>query len=244
MATMKKKSMRQGSALLLLLLPMLVTASDLSWYIAGRTSIGRMVMKNADHDGSVGTGVLIQGVTDGEFLETTKRDYSNGIGGAVGFDRGSWRFESELLWRYRSDWDLTAPTPSTGKVTLFRTNYGTTTLFLNAMRRGAIARQWSWEAGAGIGLIRKVYESEFYLRGEQRDLPTDIQVKDRSTETDFGWQLLAGIRWQFGERWSAHLRYRHADFGDLHAGPFGQRSERVEADLDTHEATLGFERSL
>ena len=241
---MKKSSMRRGSALLLLLLPMLVTASDLSWYIAGRTSIGRMVMKSADHDVSVGTGALIQGVTDGEFLETTKRDYSNGIGVAVGLDHGAWRFESELLWRYRSDWDLTAPTPSTGKVTLFRTNYGTTTLFLNAMRRGALGGQWSWEAGAGIGLVRKVYESEFNLRGEQRGLPSDILVKDRSSETDFGWLLLAGIRWQFGERWSAHLRYRHADFGDLHAGPYRQRSERVSAELDAHEATLGFERSL
>ena len=236
--------MRHGFGLLLLALPLLTTASDLSWYIAGGTSIGRMVMKNADHDNSVGTGVLIQGVTDGDFLETTKRDYSNGLGGAIGFDSGPWRLEGELLWRYRSDWDLTAPTPADGKVTLFRTNYGTTTLFFNAVRRGALSTQWSWEAGAGVGLVRKAYDSEFAKRGDTRGLPSEILARDRSTDLEFGWQLLAGIRWQFAERWSAHIRYRHADFGELQAGPYHQQNENVSADLEVHEATLGFERSL
>lgn len=236
--------MRQGFALLLLVLPILSTASDLAWYVAGRTSIGRMVMKNADHNGSVGTGVPIQGITDGEFLETTKRDYSNGIGGAIGFDRGDWRLESELLWRYRSDWDLAAPTPSDGTVTLFRTNYGTTTLFLNVMRRGAFGGRWFWEAGAGVGMVRKAYDSELDKRSDTGGRLSDVQIKERSTETDVGWQLLAGVSRKIGEHWSVHLRYRHADFGDLQAGPYQPRSERVTADLDAHEATLGFERSL
>lgn len=236
--------MRRGFALLLLVLPAVSLASDLDWYIAGRTSIGRMVMKNADHYNSVGTGVSIGGITDGAFLETTKRDYSNGIGGAIGFDSGPWRLEGELLWRYRSDWDLTAPTPADGTVTIFRTNYGTTTLCLNAMRRGSLGTRWYWEAGAGIGLVRKAYDGEFDKRGDVRGLPSEILIKSSRAETDFAWQLLAGVTRQIGEHWSVHMRYRHADFGDLQAGPYRLRSEHVSADLAAHEMTLGFERSL
>ena len=241
---MRHKFAMLGLAMLLPVLPMLVAAGEMNWYLAGRTSIGRMVMSNADHGASVGTGVLIRGVMDGAFLETTTKDYSNGIGGAVGLDSGPWRLEGELLWRYRSDWDLTAPTPSDGNVTLFRANYGTTTLFLNAMRRGALGRRWFWESGAGVGLVRKTCQSEFTKRGDARGLPSEILIKDSSTGTEFGWQLLAGVTRQIGEHWSFHIRYRYADFGDLEAGPYGQRSEHVKADLNTHEMPLGFERSL
>ncbi len=236
--------MRHGLGLLLLVLPVLATAGEVSWYAAGRTSIGRMMMNNADHGGTVGTGVLIGGVTDGALLETSTRDYSNGIGGAIGLDSGPWRLEGELIWRYRSDWDLTAPTPAEGNVTLFRTNYGTTTLFLNAMRRGALGGRWFWESGAGLGLVRKKYESEFTKRGDARGLPSEILLKESSHGTDFGWQLLAGITRGIGEHWSLHIRYQYADFGNLEAGPYGQRNERVNADLHSHEMTLGFERSL
>ena len=225
-------------------LPAFVQAADVEWYVGGRTSLGRMLMEDARHGDSVGSGQVIGNIGDGAFVDTDARDYSNGIGIAAGLELDRWSLEAELLWRYRSDWDLAAPTPSRGVVSLFRTNYGTTTLFFNGMRRGALGARWHWEAGLGAGLVRKVFDSEFIERGEVRDLPDELVIEDSRTEVDVGWQLLAGLTRSIGERWRLHMRYRYADFGALKAGPYDQRNEHVSGDLQVHEVTLGFDRHL
>lgn len=215
-------------------------ADDLTWYTGIETSVGRMLMEDNTHGNTIGTGQTIGGIVDGALVEKNIHDWSNGLGAVLGIEAGPWRGELEGIWRYRSDWDLSAITPSIGTVTNVFTNLGTTTVMANGMRRGSLGARWAWEAGAGIGVVRKRFDAEYIERAQSRALPDTVFERDKTVH-DFAWQLFAGIAWQFGEHWSFNTRYRYVDLGDLDAGPFPPRPGRVKGDLAMHELTLGFQ---
>jgi opacity protein-like surface antigen len=224
----------------LLVLAMTTNAAELTWYTGFETSVGRMLMDDNSHDDSIGTGQSINGIVDGALVERDVRDWSNGLGLSFGVESGGWRVEAEGIWRYRSDWDLSAITPSIGTVINVFTNLGTTTLMFNGMRQGQLAGNWYWEAGAGIGVVRKKFAAEYIERAQSRAQP-DFIVERNKTAHDFAWQVFAGLAWQFGDHWALHSRYRFMDLGDLEAGPFPGRAARVNGDLASHELTIGFQ---
>ena len=162
---MNKKTLRLGR-FVGVFIALLITAGitfDISadtLYVAAKISGGYATIDDITDKGSIGTGLPVAGIIDGGIVEDDFTDYVYGVGFSIGRRIDYWALEAELIWRYRSDWDLTVPTPAIQTITNIFTNIETTTLLVNAIRRGPINQHWSWEAGAGIGIAHNILESE------------------------------------------------------------------------------------
>lgn len=222
--------------------PVMTTAAEEnSSYLALRTSLGLNIFDNMSHNGTVGTGQQIGPFIDGRLDDDRIDDYTAGIGAAYGRDIGPWRLEAELIWRYRSDWDMVMPTPSIQAVTNSFTNVGSTTLMLNGARTGKLAGQWRWQAGVGIGVVYNQVEATFIEREGPNGRP-ELKLKDRSNHTDFSWNVFTGVSRPLGEKWLMHLQLRYIELGELEAGPFRGRDIHLSADHRAPEFQFSFGR--
>ena len=213
------------------------------WYAAAKILGGYATVEDITDKGSIGTGQPVNGITDGDILEEEFDDYVYSVGFSVGKHVGYWALEAELTWRYRSDWDITAPTPAIQTITNVFTNIETTTLLFNAIRRGPINEHWSWEVGAGIGLAYNTLESE-YIEREVPGITPEMVFKDPSKNTELTWNVLAGVTRELGGPWTLNVRYRYIDFGDLEVGPFPMRNSKVFGTWSSHEVQFSLERDL
>ena len=214
-----------------------------SLYIAAKISGGYATTDDITAKGSIGTGLPVNGIIDGNIVENEFTDYVYGVGFSIGRRVDYWAFEAELIWRYRSDWDLTSPTPAIQTITNVFTNIETTTILINAIRRGPINQHWSWEAGAGIGIARNVLESD-YIEREVPGVTPELVFKDTSKSVEFTWNVLAGVTRELGGPWTFNARYRYIDFGDLEAGPYPSRNSKVFGTWSSHEVLFSIERDL
>ncbi len=226
---------------LLVTLPNLANAED--WYLAGRLSTGLALLEDITHKGTIGTGAPVGNDFDGSLADGDIDDLTGGIGIALGRSTGNWDIEAEFIWRYRTDWDIAVRTYSLQAITNVFTNVATSTLLLNATRRIPINVHWSWEVGAGIGLVANDQEGKYIERGVPGITPQRV-FKDETNSTDFSWNAILGVSRKLGESWALSLRYRYIDLGDLHIGPFPSRTGEVFADHTSHELMLSFERRL
>ena len=217
-------------------------ADTLRWYVSAKTSIAEHRLTEATHYGSIGDGTTYGGQLDGQLAATHNEDETGGIGFSVGRSFNAWRVEGELMWRYRTDWDLRALTHSIGSVTNLFTNIETTTLMINAIRSQQLNEAWRWEIGTGVGLVRTSSEASFVERGTV----TRAEFIDRShhDQTQFAWGALLGVSRSIGERWRMDLHYRYLDLGDIAVGPFPTRSAQAEAEHTAHELQVSFTRGM
>ena len=218
------------------------SAAD-SWYVAGKISGGYATIDDITDKNSIGTGMPVNGIIDGNIVEDEFDDYVYGVGFSVGKRIDYWAVEAELMWRYRSDWDLTVPTPAIQTITNIFTNIETTSLIVNVVRRGPISQQWSWEAGAGIGISFNKLESE-YIEREVPGITPEMVFEDTSRSNEFTWNVLFGVTRELGGPWTFNARYRFVDFGDLEAGPYPSRNSKVFAGWSSHEVLVSIERDL
>ena len=214
-----------------------------NWYVSGKILGGFATVDDITDKGSIGTGQPINGINDGDILESDFDDYVYSFGFSVGQHIGYWAVEAELTWRYRSDWDITAPTPAIQTITNVFTNIETTTLLLNAIRRGPINEHWSWEVGAGIGIAHNVLESD-YIEREVPGVTPEMVFKDTSKSNEFTWNALVGVTRELGGPWTLNVRYRYIDFGDLKVGPYPMRNSSVYGTWSSHEVLFSLERDL
>ena len=230
-----------------LLVALLVTVPDLTnaedWYLAGRLSTGFALLEDITHKGTIGTGAPVGNDFDGSLADEDIDDLTGGIGIALGRRTGNWDIEAEFIWRYRADWDIAVRTYSLQAITNVFTNVATSTLLLNATRDIPINVNWSWEVGAGIGLVANDQEGKYIERGVPGITPQRV-FEDEANSTDFSWNAILGVSRKLGESWALSLRYRYIDLGDLHIGPFPSRTGEVFADHTSHELMLSFERRL
>lgn len=222
--------------------PLSATADDSQWFAAVKASFGAVTIDDVSHGGSIGTGMLIGNDVDGEIKERSTDDYTAGLGVAAGKRWGNWTLEGEFIYRYRTDWDVVAPTPSIQTITNVFANVETNTLMLNLVRRGVLNRRWSWEVGAGAGLVRNTADAEYI----ERATPTQPQrtFDDKKSKTDFSYTLLAGVTRELRGPWTLNVRYRYIDLGELKVGPFPQRPARLSADHRSHEIQFALERTF
>ncbi|NKB99202.1 MAG: outer membrane beta-barrel protein [Pseudomonadales bacterium] len=219
-----------------------VRADDSEVFVALKTSIGAVSLDQMSHHGTIGTGLPFGAEIDGRLDDTSIDDYTAGLGVSFGKRWNYWTVEGEILWRYRTDWDLSAPTHSIGTVTNVFSDVGTTSFIINVLRRGPISQHWSWELGAGVGMVRNKIEAEYI----ERATPTvpEFVAKDDSSESDFSYNAFAGVIRSIGGSWSMNIRYRFIELGELEAGPFRNRAVRLSADHSSHEMQLSFERKF
>ena len=218
-------------------------ANDKDWYVSGRFSFGRALMEEITHKGTIGTGEAVGNDFDGSLAHDNIHDGTAGIGLAVGRSIGQWDIETEFIWRYRPDWDIAATTYSLQAITNVFTNVGTSTLLFNATRRFPINANWTWELGAGIGLVVNQMEGE-YIEREVPGVRPQVVFDDENTTTDFSWNLIASVSRRLSDDWSVKFRYRYIDLGDLHVGPFTPRPGEVFAEQMSHDFVLSIDRRL
>ena len=225
-----------GLVLLLLTAPAM---ADLRWYMSAKTSIASQRLENSNHNGTIGNGSLFDGEPDGRLAFTGIEDETAGIGLALGRDLGWLKVEGELIWRYRTDWDLRARTHSIGTVTNVFSNISTTTLMLNVSRQQPISPRWSWEVGLGAGVAYNRVDSRLI---ERRDGAPVLEHAD--TGTQFAWGAHTGLSRRIDDRWRFSVSYRYLDMGDVEAGPFVNAASHVQASHVAHELQLSLLRGL
>ena len=217
-------------------------ASNHEWFAAVKLSLGEATVDGISHGGTIGTGALINGEIDGQIEDEKIYDYTAGFGFAVGKRVGNWTYEAEYVNRYRTDWDVASTTPSIQTITNVFSDTKTQTLMLNIIRRGVISRDWSWELGAGVGLIVNDIEASYIERAT--GLNPEMKFSDDSRETDFTYNVLAGVTRDLGGPWALNIRYRYIGLGELKTGPFPSRTARLSADHTSHEIQFALEREF
>ncbi len=217
--------------------------NDIEWFVGLNASLGEDTIDGISHGGSIGTGAVIGGQTDGAIRDDEIDDYTAGIGITVGRRSGNWNIAAEFIYRYRTDFDTEVSTPSIQTITNIFADVETSTLLLNASRRGVINRNWSWELGAGAGFVRTNIDAD-YIEREIPGVSPELRFNDSPTDTEFAYNVFAGVTRDLGGPWTMNLRYRYIDMGDLEAGPFPGRPGRIEAEHTAQEMILSFERDL
>ncbi|MGK0257893.1 MAG: opacity protein-like surface antigen [Candidatus Azotimanducaceae bacterium] len=234
--------LRITSISLIMLFSCSAYASDSEWFAAVKLSLGKDNIDNISHGGTIGTGTLINGEIDGQIRDEKIDDYTAGLGFAVGKRIGNWTYEAEYIYRYRTDWDVVTTTPSIQTITNVFSDTQTQTLMFNLIRRGVISQDWSWEFGAGIGLVVNDIEASYIERATT--INPEMEFADNSRDTDFTYNVLAGVTRDLGGPWTLNIRYRYIDLGELKAGPFPSRSARLSADHTSHEVQFALEREF
>ena len=232
------------ASLLLLLItysPTVLGATDARWYGALKASISEDTIDSIKVQG-IGTGMLISGQVDGALEDDEVEDYTAGIGFAVGRRMGFWNIEVEYVYGYRTDWDVVTSTPSIQTITNVFNNVETNTVMLNFARRGPISQDWSWEAGAGLGLTFESLDSDYI---ERETVNTQEQKFSASSdETEFTYAVFAGLTRDLGGPWTFSTRLRYIDMGKLNAGPFPNRPGRARANHSAIELQFSLERNF
>ena len=212
------------------------------WFAAIKTSIGDVQIDGISQRG-IGTGTLINGQIDGQLEDNTFDDYTAGIGVSFGRRIGNWHVEAEYIYRYRTDWDLVAPTPSIQTITNVFNNVETNTLMVNLARRGVISQNWSWEVGAGVGLVQNDIKGDYIERAVPGITPEQV-FKDSQSDTEFTYSVFGGVTRALGRHWTLNLRYRHIELGDLEIGPFPSRAATASGEHTAQELQFSFERTF
>ena len=211
--------------------------ADLQWYYGARTTLAAQQLNDTTHNNTIGTGGA-----DGQLADTGVEDLTAGIGFVVGRDLTSvpgLRLEGELIWRYRTDWDLRSYTHSIGAVTNVFSDVSTTTLMLNASTQFPLSARWTWEMGAGVG----VAVNQVDARLVERRVGAAIQQHEQSNVA-FAWGVQLGVSRPLNRNWRLGLHYRYLDLGGAEAGPFRLGGEELSADHVAHELQLSLFRGL
>ncbi len=199
------------------------------WFTAATLSVGAADIHNSSHRNTLGTGQVIGNFVDGKLVHRREVDTVAGIGASLGVTRNRWQLETELLWRVRTDWDLSAPTPSIRTVTNVQTNISNTTLLLNLARRwGDDSRGWQWQAGFGMEVAFNQFESKYKERQIPGERAEQIFKADASSQ-EFAWNVSIGVARPLSPRWHGRLRYRYMDLGKIAVSGFSDGNELRDA---------------
>lgn len=204
------------------------------WFTAGTLSIGAADLHNSSSRGTLGTGQQIDGFVDGRLKNSQEVDTAAGIGASIGVNRAAWSLEAEVLWRVRTDWDLSAPSPSIRTVTNIQTNVSNTTVLLNLSRRWGNANAWQWQLGGGLGVAFNRFETDY----KEREIPgerDEVEITADRRSQQLAWNLSASVSRTLGKRWQGRIRYQYLDLGKIEAGPFVGRNVKVFSRHSTHE---------
>ena len=218
-------------------------AADAEWFAAVNISIGDVTVDHINHHGTIGTGAMIGDDIDGQIEDGTIDDQAAGLGLVIGRRFGNWNVSAEGVWRYRTDWDLVVATPSIQTITNVFSDVETITLMLNVARRGPISQFWSWEVGAGVGLVRNNLDSQ-YIERAVPGVVAEQKFKDSSSSVEFSHNVFAGVSRDLGGPWTLNIRYRYIDFGELEVGPFPNRAASASGDYRSQELLFTLERDF
>ncbi len=210
-----------------------------NWTVYLEPFYGTAIIDQIQGEG-IGTGEIIIGLIDGRLREGRLDDGVAGVGLRFERDFAKWHLGLALAWRYRTDWDLTAPTPSIRTVTNVFSDVETRSVTVE------VGRHW-WRGknrfaiDAGAGLVRNRIESEF-LEREVPGVRGELRFEAKETPRDLAWNLTLSWHRQLNDRWQLGARYRYSNLGDLSTGDFELRDAELSARHRSHDVVLSFGR--
>jgi|GEM_PF-1144185 len=216
-------------------------ADERPWAIYLEPFYGTAIIDQIRGEG-IGTGELLEGRIDGALREGRLDDGVAGLGLRIERTFGHWHGGVNLAWRYRTDWDLTARTPSIQSITNVFSDVETRSVTLFA------GRHW-WRGkhrlgiDLGAGLVRNRIESEYLERPVPGVRP---QRRFEAKETPRDLTLEASLNWHrpLGDNWLLGARYRYATLGDFSTGDFGARPAQLSARHRSHDVIVSIGRQF
>jgi len=190
----------------------------------------------------VGTGQIIEGQIDGRLREGRIDDVVAGISAGIERPWGNYVLGVDVSFRYRTDWDLTAPTPSIQSITNIFSDVQATSAIVT------IGRTWQRGAnritiGGGAGPVFSRVESE-YLEREVPGVRGQLRFQAEAHRVDFSWAGFAKWSYALGQRWEIGLGYRYADLGTLRTNDFDLRPGQFSTKHTSHDLVLSFGRRM
>lgn len=188
----------------------------------------------------IGTGEILEGLLDGRLREGRLDDGVAGLGLRIERDLGNWHAGLNLTWRYRTDWDLTATTPSIQSITNVFSDIETRSATLLLGRHWWVGKHRLAIDGA-LGIVRNRIESEFLERAVP-DVRPQRRFEAKETPRDLAWDFTLSWHRQFGTRWLLGTRYRYSNLGDLATGDFVDRPAELSARHRSHDIVVSLGR--
>ena len=190
----------------------------------------------------VGTGQIIEGQIDGRLREGRIDDVVAGISAGIERPWGNYVFGVDVSFRYRTDWDLTAPTPSIQSITNIFSDVQATSAMLT------VGRTWQRGSsritiGAGAGPVFSRVESE-YLEREVPGVRGQLRFEAEAHRVDFSWAGFAKWSYPLSQHWEIGLGYRYSDLGTLRTNDFDLRPGQFSTKHISHDLVLSFGRRV
>ena len=190
----------------------------------------------------VGTGQIVEEQIDGRLKQGRIDDIVAGISAGIERSFGKYAIGLDASFRYRTDWDLAAPTPSLQTITNILSDVQATSTILY------FGRNWNYRAsqftiGAGAGAVFSLVESEYIERENPGIRPLErFTAVDYSV--DFSWAGFANWSHPISRNWDIGLGYRYSDLGTLRTGDFIERPGEFETKHTSHDIIISLKRRV
>lgn len=213
--------------------------ADSAWAIYFEPFYGTAIIDKI-RGSQIGTGQMLEGVIDGDLREGRLDDGVAGLGLRIERDIGHWHTGLDLAWRYRTDWDLTARTPSIQSITNVFSDVETRSAMLLAGRHWQFGKR-KLALDAAVGLVRNRIESE-YLERAVPGIRPQLRFEAKETPKDVAWAVTLSWHRQVGRHWLLGTRYRYSNLGDFSTGDFVDRPAQLSARHRSHDVVVSLGR--
>lgn len=226
-------------------LPVLAQAEQVGVYVAPKFLFSQQIIDSPQMDDSyVSSG---HSSSTGYVLGNDKSDSTWGGGLAIGYDFNP-RFDvpirAELEYAVRSQSKVSWSGDSLGDTDSTKMKFDVQTLFVNLYYDIKTSTAFTPYFGAGLGMAFIKGKSDLSINYGP-GAPTFSGSASKS-QTNFAWNVGAGVAYAITDNWDLDLGYRYVDMGEVKTGgityqdSFGSSETYTgKADLRAHEVMLG-----
>ena len=138
-----------------------------------------------------------------------------GLGGAIGYKWNNLPLHSEIevTHRFRFDFDTRVDGPGDAD-TGYEANVDTTAVLFNLLYDFRLDARFTPYIGGTLGWAHNSADTE------RRVINTGILTTKETATDNLAWGGMAGIVWDFSERWGADFAYRYINLGEVDTGVF------------------------
>ena len=157
-------------------------------------------------------------------------DLVAGVGGAIGYKWNNLPLHSEIevTHRFRFDFDTRVDGPGDAD-TGYEANVDTTAVLFNLLYDIRLEGRFTPYFGGTLGWSHNSADTE------RRVINTGVLTKKETATDNLAWGGMAGVVWDFGERWGADFAYRYINLGEVDTGVFAGGDSVTADDYVSHD---------